>query len=284
MDSCFAQVKSVSNCNFWSDGKYACQGEAIFDGNECSTGGAEVPVEQQNQPLPEPIVKETLQPCKYVGDPNGGKSCISIKEVDKEGKACGTFNGETVCTSKPAAKDSKIIDTKITSVDNPDGTRTETKTDTATIVICKQLACTTTTTVNTTTTTIGTDGGVIDSESVCVGGSCNGNTEGGSGECVTDCDESEGSGFSGPEFSDAPGFGESIEGFIDGIQDANFIVAARNIDFPSGGTCSMPTVSTMLGTLDFNIICSLAPGILTPLQAIFLVFWGFVAIRVLLSA
>jgi hypothetical protein len=290
------QISVISPaCKVGTDGSYTCRGEALTTGAECVAGtgnstdpGDPTVIEGDTTlppPAPETIVDQI--PCAYGLDSAvGGLKCISSNSVEKEGTTCGIFNGVNVCTTKQPVNDTTTIETTIVDTANPDGTTTTTKTDKATKTTCVGAKCESKESTTSTNTTKDGNGSTTSTSTTCLGEACIGNSETGGdtgGECLTDCEVS--SSLELPSLDEAPSFGATMTGFIDDIQEAQMIQAVSNLNFPSGGNCSIPTAQTdVIGTLDFNIFCDMAPQILDPLEAIFLVFWGFLAIRVLLSA
>jgi hypothetical protein len=290
------QISTISPaCKVGTDGSYTCRGEALVTGAECVAGtgnstdpGDPTVIEGETTlppPAPETIVDQI--PCAYGLDAAvGGLKCISSNSVEKEGTTCGIFNGVNVCTTKQPVNDTTTIETTIVDTSNSDGSTTTTKTDKATTTKCVGANCQSKESTTSSNTTKDTNGTTTSSTTTCLGEACIGNSETGGdtgGECLTDCEVS--SSLELPSLDEAPSFGDTMTGFIDDIQEAEMIQAVSNLNFPSGGNCSIPTAQTdVIGTLDFNIFCDMAPQILDPLEAIFLVFWGFLAIRVLLSA
>jgi hypothetical protein len=290
------QISTISPaCKVNTDGTYTCRGEAVVTGAECvsGTGNATDPGDPEviegettlPPPQPETIAEEI--PCTYSLDSSlGGLRCQSTQALEREGTTCGIFNGQNVCETKQPTNDKTTIDTTIVDTSNPDGSITTTKTDKATKTKCVGAKCESKESTTTSESTKDGNGSTTSSTTTCTGEACLGNSETGGdtgGECLTDCEVS--SSLELPSLDEAPSFGSSMTGFIDDIQDAQMLQAVSNLNFPSGGNCSIPTAQTdVIGTLDFNIFCDMAPQILDPLEAIFLVFWGFLAIRVLLSA
>lgn len=177
-------------------GQYRCRGVGSFNGSSCSTDFPTTdPYPDGNDPVPQK--RNSDEPCFY-GTINGVTSCVTVKKYDSDGLFGDTI-GNSNCSSTggcngvdPLSKDDRIK-TDITSVTNPDGSITTTKTDTKTLTNCKSnnTNCTTSTTTKTSTTTTGANGNLISSGGTCQGDHCPGDTNpdgdgDGFGDCVGD--------------------------------------------------------------------------------------------------
>lgn len=239
-----------------------------------------------------PPVENDRQPCTYQTDAEGRQSCTSFdyKGVPGETSSCGQVNGQMVCVAKkPPTSNGVQIDTKVETKNNPNGTTTTTKTDTRTDVKCIGAgSCTTQTTKTTTVTIKDSAGNTVGSETKCEGAKCStseGKGDGsgtGEGECTVDCEE-EGENLKAPELGDVPTFSESLNTFMEGVQGTPLVSAVSGIGLPSGGTCSMGSTNTAIGTISLDYICTNSNW-LDPLYFVFLAIWAFAAVRVLMSA
>ena len=293
-EGCFqgCQAETISpDCRTLTTGAYACRGSATFTGAECTSSSDEPDIDLENAPaqdLPPPTTTESSTPCNYVTGPGGEKTCSSTSTTDKEGQSCGMFNGQQICETKQPSKDDTTIDTTVTTTSTPDGGTKTTKTDTATTTTCVGTKCTTTSTTNTTTTTTKPDGTPGGTTSTCVGEKCKGNSEegGNEGACITDCGSGEESGedLEGAEFGEVDGYGENLEAYMQRISDAPLFQAVSGIGNIGSGSCSFSSADTDIGSINLDIMCQMAEGVLSPLYYAFLALFGFAAVRVLLSA
>lgn len=284
-NGCAATV-TRSKCAVRVSGSYVCGGTAEYTGSACpaSTSG---PVQTEpSESLPEPKTDQVNQPCIYETLPDGTQRCRSVKATDAEGQICGEFNGSRVCTSRQPKTDGTTIDTTVKTETNPDGSKTITKTDTATKEVCVGAgACSSTTTTTTTTTHVDANGNKTGESSTCTGSACPspGNPDGdgdGIGDCTgDDCGEG-----GVPGLDDVPGFGDALRGYLDGVSDAPIVKALNGIGLSGQGTCHFPSVTVAyLGTLSFDVICHHA-GWLDPLYPLMLAVYAFLAIRLFFTA
>lgn len=280
-------------CTFKTSGKYTCVGSAIFTGQECSTSGqgTEIESDTDNTPRPDPKTENKDEPCNYSTNPDGSQTCTSEKSTEKEGQSCGTINGVKKCYDTNPTKDGIEIETEVKTETKPDGTSTTTKTDTATKTTCSGVnSCTSTTTTTTTTIEKDADGKTNSISGVCTGEACpdkNTNPDGdgdGFGDCVGgDCTGTAGGPLGSPELEEVAGFGETTTGFAERIAASPIIAAIDGIGLNGGGSCTMSSGTTIIGTIDASSFCDNSNW-LDPLYYVFLAIHALVAVRVFLSA
>lgn len=286
-----------SKCNVKTSGDYNCRASGVFTGDKCtaSTGPGGDSIEpsfdgSDDLELPPPQKDEEYIPCIYEVHPDGSKGCVSNTKIEKEGMSCGIANGQMVCSHSTPSSSDLTITTTVTEKTNADGSTEITQTDRADYVTCVGAKCTSGTSTNTSTTNKDGNGNTTSVTGSCTGPLCadkNTNPDGngdGLGDCVgPDC------GLGNAEFADfgedVGSFGDSLEGFYQRIGESELIGSLSGIagSIP-GGSCSIPTVQTMIGVLDFNAFCTLAPTLLQLLHYVFMAGWAFAAIRVLFSA
>lgn len=285
-------------CTGRVSGLYTCRGTGYFTGQKCSTSGVGSDIQENTsqQPLPTPQTINDEKPCVYSQD--GSKQvCQSSKTNEKEGQYCGTVNGVKKCVDSKPTKNGITIDTTVETVTKPDGSKVITKTDVATKTTCTGAGqCTSTSTTTTTTTNTNANGDTTGVTGSCTGDACpdeNTNPDGdgdGFGDCTgDDCGGGEGGSLNIgelPEFGDGtPTYGETMSAFVDKVQTIGFIAAARNISIPSGGgSCSVQPINIFGSSVSVDSFCETVPLILQPLSYLFLALWGWIAIRIILSA
>jgi len=242
-------------------------------------------------PKPEPVVEES-KPCNYMY--NGQVvSCESSEFKGDPGEMnCGRVNnGPYTCTKKVPQSNGIDIKTKITTEPTADGGTKTTKEDQHTKTVCSAPgSCTTQVTNNKTVVVKDSSGNTVSESGECTGALCdgkgNGKTPGKGGNCEPgqECGtEEEDAGFTGPQNDDAPGFGESLQSFKDKVSSAPLIAGVSAIQMPSGGSCSMGSASTMIGTISMDSFCHNS-GWLDPLYYVFLAIGALNAVRILMSA
>lgn len=284
-DGCAATVVR-SKCAVRVSGSYVCGGTAEYTGAACpaSTSGPVQP--EPSESLPEPKTDQVNQPCIYETLPDGTQRCRSVTATDTEGQICGEFNGSRVCTSRQPKTDGTTIDTTVRTETNPDGSKTITKTDTATKEVCVGAgACSSTTTTTTTTTHVDANGNKTGESSTCTGSACPsaGNPDG-DGDGIGDCTGDDCGDGGVPGLDDVPGFGDALRGYLDGVSDAPIVKALNGIGLSGQGSCHFPSVTVAyLGTLSFDVICHHA-GWLDPLYPLMLAVYAFLAIRLFFTA
>lgn len=285
-------------CTGRVSGLYTCRGTAYYTGQTCATSGISTPIQENTsqQPLPTPLTINDEKPCVYSQD--GTKQvCQSSKTNEKEGQFCGTVNGVKKCVDSKPTKNGITIDTTVDIVTNSDGSKSITKTDTATKTVCTGAnQCTSTSTTTTTNTNTNANGDTTGVTGSCTGDACpdeNTNPDGdgdGFGDCTgDDCGGGEGGSLNIgelPEFGDGtPTYGETMSAFVDKVQTIGFIAAARNISIPNGGgSCSVQPINIFGSSVSVDSFCETVPLILQPLSYLFLALWGWIAIRIILSA
>lgn len=286
-DGCAAKV-TRSKCAVRVSGSYVCGGTAEYSGAACSASTSGPASPSPSEVLPEPKTEQVNQPCIYETLPDGTQRCRSAKKTDAEGQICGEFNGKRLCPDRQPKTDGTTIDTTVKTQTNPDGSKTITKTDTATKEVCVGAgACSSTTTTTTTTTHVDAHGNKTGESSTCTGSACpsEGNPDGdgdGIGDCTGD-DCGEGGGV--PELDDGvPGFGEALGDFLGRAGSAPIVSSLDGIGLEGVGTCSFPSVTVeYLGTLNFDVICEQS-GWLDVLYGLMLAVWSLAAVRLFFTA
>jgi len=290
--ACFSScVVSTSDqkCVVNPFGNYTCQGTAYYTGQKCTTGAEVDYTDSPKEPEPETTTKD--KPCQYIEQADGTLRCDSEKSTEKEGQSCGTVNGVKKCYDTKPTKDGVEIETEVKTETTPDGTSTTTKTDTATKTTCSGInSCASTTTTTTTTIEKDADGKTNSISGVCTGEACpdkNTNPDGdgdGFGDCVGgDCTGTAGGPLGSPELEEVAGFGETTTGFAERIAASPIIAAIDGIGLNGGGSCSMSSGTTIIGTIDASSFCDNSNW-LDPLYYVFLAIHALVAVRVFLSA
>jgi len=290
--ACFSScVVSTSDqkCVVNPVGNYTCQGKAYYTGQTCTTGAELDYTDSPKEPEPETITKD--KPCQYIEQADGTLRCDSEKSTEKQGQSCGTVNGVKKCYDTKPTKDGVEIETEVKTETEPDGTSTTTKTDTATKTTCSGInSCTSTTTTTTTTIEKDADGKTNSISGVCTGEACpdkNTNPDGdgdGFGDCVGgDCTGTVGGPLGSPELEEVAGFGETTTGFAERIAASPIIAAIDGIGLNGGGSCTMSSGTTIIGTIDASSFCDNSNW-LDPLYYVFLAIHALVAVRVFLSA
>lgn len=245
--------------------------------------------------IPPAPVSNQQQPCTYVEDGEGRRVCTSHNYNYVPGaSSCGTVNGEFKCIGKAPETNGITIGTTVEEKQNADGSTTTTKTDTIEQVKCVGAnACTSTTTKNSTIVIKDGAGNTTSESGSCVGPLCAPDGKGDKdGDGIKDCigprcaeDGDEEEEFAGPENDEVGSFGETTAQFMDRVQGAPIVSAARGLSFSSGGSCSFETFTVpILGTLSFQPICGWAADWLGPLRAIMLAVWALVAVRTFFEA
>lgn len=280
-----------------------CQVHVNFTGNTAGEPGDGYPVSGGPDeegvcpagvdclPKPEPVVEES-KPCNYMY--NGQVvSCESSEFKGDPGEMnCGRVNnGPYTCTKKVPKSTGVDIRTKITTEPTADGGTKTTKEDEHTKTVCSAPGSCTTQITNNKTTIVKDSGGKTVSETgECTGALCDGNgngktpSKGGNCQPGEQCgNEEEGGSFSGPENGEVPGFGESLQSFKDKVAGAPIIAGINAIQMPAGGSCSMSSASTMIGTISGDTVCQNS-GWLDPLYYVFLAMGALNAVRILMSA
>lgn len=264
-------------------GSYVCRGMARYTGDQCGDGGGSAPVESTTDPLPEPTVTQKTEPCVYVETATGFQ-CQSMATWEHEGQHCGEYNGVPTCTGQKQPRANEVVvDTEITTEQQPDGSTVTTKTDTATTTDCKGMDdCTTDKTVTVTKTKTDANGNTTTTEQQCTGSACPGaNGPGGEG----DGEGEDGGEFSGPELVEQGSFGDALEGFSERVGNAPLIAAVSRLGIHGSGSCSFPSFTVpMLGTLSFDAMCANAASWFAPLYTLMLALWAFVAVRTFMEA
>lgn len=238
------------------------------------------------------------QPCTYVTDSEGRKSCTSWNFHGKPGDnmSCGTANGEFMCFGKVPNSTGTQIDTTVTTQNNPNGTTTTTKLDKHQQTICaKPGSCVTNKTTVTSVTVRDGNGNTLSQTTNCTGPNCASGGAGGKGDtdgdglddCATgaDCSEESVSGIPGaPELEEVAGIGDSTGGYFNRISNAPIVSAIGNFAVPTGGSCPVYAAQTMIGTFDSSAFCNLAPELLSGLRLLFLALWAWAAVRLFMTA
>lgn len=272
-----------NRCNWGVGGSYYCRGTATYTGQQCATTGTGDQIDEDTNESTEPeTIKEDI-PCIYSAV--GGKQvCQSKKSEEKEGQSCGTVNGVQTCVDKAPTKNEVDIKTEITTETNPDGSTTTTKTDTATVTNCSGInSCTTSTTTNTTTTQKDEAGNVTSESGICTGPACSGSGKGETGNCAPGQECSGDEEFVRPDNEDVPGFGDSLITFMGKIEGSPIVSGVQSIRFPEGGSCSIGSASTPIGTISGSVVCDNTHW-LDPLYYVFLAIHALGAVRILMSA
>jgi hypothetical protein len=284
-DGCAAEMTDM-RCTHKTTGSYGCKIEASFTGDACGTGGSGPAA--SSDPAPEPQVDSSSEPCIYKTNADGTQSCESSSTVDKEGKNCGTFNGNSVCVDKNANKNDVKVKTDVKTVSTPDGGTKITKTDTVTVTTCTGVnSCSTSVSTNTSTTTKDAAGNTTGSSSSCIGPSCaaNSNQSDGDGDGIGDCVTGECESGGAPqdaELGEVDSFGVSTEKFVDRVEDSNVSNALRGIQAPSGGECYAPKVEVpWLGTVTFDGHCLALEGNTNLIKLIAKTLWAMFAVWIL---
>lgn len=237
-------------------------------------------------PADEPVVEES-KPCNYMA--NGQVvGCESSEFKGNPGEMnCGTVNGGPyTCTKKVPTSNGVNIKTDITSEPQADGTTKQTKQDVHTKTICSAPgSCVTQTTTNKTITIMDGNGNTLSQTGSCTGANCSAG-KGQTGNCPAGetCDaEEEQQEFNGPQNDDVPGFSESLESFKAKVAGAPLIAGVTAIRMPTGGSCSIGSVNTMIGTISGDGVCQNSHW-LDDLYYVFLAMGALGAVRIAMSA
>lgn len=280
-----------------------CRVGATFTGNTAGDGtGTGYPVSDgagaegvcpdgvDCTPAPEPVIDEK-KPCNYMY--NGQVvSCESSEFKGDPGEMnCGRVNGGPyTCTKKVPKSNGIDIKTKITTEPTADGGTKQTKEDTHTKTTCTAPgSCTTQVTNNTTVVVKDSNGKTVSESGTCTGALCDGSgtgskpSKGGNCEPGQECGEDEGGSFTGPQNDEVPGFGEAVQSFKSKVEAAPIVAGVKAIQMPSGGSCSMSSASTPIGTISGDTVCQNS-GWLDPLYYVFLAMGALNAVRILMSA
>lgn len=211
------------------------------------------------------------QPCTYTTDSEGRKVCESFNYHGKPGDGvnCGTFNGQFRCEGTKPTSNGISIGTVIEEKDNPDGTKTITKTDIHNKVVCSGVgSCTTQTTKSTTVTIKDVAGNTVSQNGSCTGPNCapngTGNTGDSDGDGISDCaatngcSEEEGEGIGGQDWYE-PGdetYVDVIGGFAERVQDMPAVQGVGNfLTFTPSGACPIYEVTAWEFTIRLDQWC-----------------------------
>lgn len=261
------------------------------------TGNEGVCADDQDCTPPEQPKIEESQPCTYVYDAEGRKTCNSFNFKGEPGSMnCGTVNGGAyTCTPKVPKSNGIEIGTTVTEVANSNGTKTETKTDVATVTNCAGYnSCTTTQTTNKTVSIKDGNGNTQSTSSTCTGANCpSGSNPDGNGDGLGDCTgdscskDEEGNYVSGPktpELEEQDTYAETTQKFINRAKASPLVSGISGISMPAGGSCNIGAAQTWFGSIDFSLFCQIAPQILAGLRYLFLAIWAWAAIRLFFTA
>lgn len=284
-------------CTVRTSGPYTCKGTAYFSGQVCSSGPADLSDSPDAQ-YPEPQTFTEDKPCVYSADADGSQQCTSSKSSENEGQMCGTVNGQQLCVDKQPTKNVVEIATNVSTVTNPDGSKTITKTDTAITTKCTAVkTCISTTTKVTTVVKTDSNGKVTSTTGSCSGSNCpdsNTNPDGngdGFGDCVGgQCGEDEGDGgdLQTPELGEVDGYQATTQKFFDKVKQSPLATSVGSISAPTSG--SRPDFTTdsiaFLGgvSLDFGIIGTIWEDVKHVLSLTMRAVWSFIAIVIFFSA
>lgn len=291
------------DCVTKTDGTHVCKVSGVFNGgydpaaefdntNSCETADCQSKPDTEPEPeTPQPENTTETKPCTYVSV-DGVLSCSSSKVEEQQGtKNCGTVNGSWGCQKSPPNKNGIVVDTKVKTDTNPDGSTKTTKTDTATQTKCTDIGSCKSETTTTTTVTIKDGNGTVTSVTgSCKGDNCpdeNTNPDG-DGDGLGDCfgDECAGGNGDGPidaELDEVPTFGESAEAFYERIQSAPIPSAIINIRAPSGGSCPKYHIDTYIDRIDYTAHCDLIEDKRSLIRLIAKTIWALLATYVLLG-
>lgn len=269
-----ADQKCVARTN----GLYRCAGTARNLGVACPANTTDTVGVEETRTDPDPQTIKEGEECTYVTQPDGTKTCSSSNFVEKEGQHCGEYNGKRICVDTQPTKNGISVVTTVKSETGTDNKTTVTKTDEATKTTCTAVNTCTSTKTTSVTTTVTDANGKTTTSSKCEGELC---PKGGGIDRCTDDNCTDDSGFE-HNGEDVPGFGESLSDYYSRLKGAPLFAAVAGVTVGSG-SCSMGSVSTMVGNVDLDVICSKSSW-LDSLYPVMLALWGFAAIRVFLSA
>lgn len=284
----------VWNCGLYPSGEYICKGVVTNTGVSAPESLAPEGICAGDCPTdnPDPLTNSTTGPtcsAPVVTGSTTAYTCVSessASEFAPSDCAMGSYNGTTgmICT-KPAYVPESLEKTRTDQVEttsNPNGSTTEKTTSTTETTHCAGGVCKNESTTTTSTKTTNPDGSVTNEETTCSGSACEKPEEPEKlrlPEPNLEFDEL-------PSLdAETPTYKDSLNVFIEHIEGMRFVQAARNISAPqSGGSCDMPTLNLWGGSIDTHHFCNFIPTILEPLGFIFLAFYGWVALRIILSA
>lgn len=246
--------------------------------------------------VPDAPIANNSQPCTYVEDGEGRRVCSSNNYNYQPGNSsCGAVNGQFVCIGKAPETNGIKIDTQVVDKNNADGTKTSTKTDTATQVNCTgNNSCTAKVTTNTTVTVYNSSGTKVSQSTTCTGPACSvggkGDSDGdGMNDCALgkDCSETDEPGEVGemPSLDEASDYGDSLSGYYQRLTNAPILKSVTSLSVPEGGSCSGSSVTIeYIGTINTSAFCDLLNTLLAPLRYVFMAIWAWAAIRTFLTA
>lgn len=285
-------------------GEFACWGTATYDGvsGVDSTGpssacGANDP----NCAAPEPLTSTNQQNCTPNSD--GTTTCVTESgSTEFASGEChvGSTGGSTglVCVNPdyvPEAATNKRTDVIKTEATADGGTKITT-TSTSENKHCVAGVCTNTTTTTTTTTTKDGAGKVTGETSACTGAKCDKPTDetepedegmgeakfAGKGGCEgSECDVNAFNPF-GTDV--VPGYSDSLNAALTGIERSPIGSAVSNIRWPTGGSCPVYSLQLFNSSISITEHCTVWDSVGSALSAVFLAIWAFAAVRVFLSA
>lgn len=206
------------------------------------------------------------QPCSYVTDIEGRKSCSSFNYNGKPGNGmgCGTFNGEFGCYGTASSEGSQI-DTKVTQTPTPDGGIKEEKTDTYQKTVCSGPgSCSTTITTNKSTTIKNGNGETVSESSECTGPHCAEGGKGGKGDSngdgIKDGDDEgeEGIEVGGQDWyqEGEKTYGDVIGDFSERVSDLPSVQGVNNfLTFTPSGACPVYQTSAWVWDIRLDHWC-----------------------------
>lgn len=297
---------TATKCTTRTDGTHRCTGRGVYNGDffpnatddipgTCSGGRTDCTEKPADDEPEDPVPQNSVdqKPCIYTSS-GGALQCESTQTTNNEGtKNCGTVDGAWKCVPKAPTSNGIVINSKVTSQTNPDGSTTTTKTDTATQTKCTNIGiCTSKTTTSTTTTNKDPNGNTTSVTGTCKGDNCpdvNTNPDGngdGFGDCVGDDCGEEGGNASPPtdaELGEVKTFGESTNEFLLRARSAPIVSALADIRAPSGGNCTEYQVDTYLGTLEYDSHCILIEEKRSLITLIVKTLWALLATWIVLG-
>ncbi|WP_313487449.1 hypothetical protein [Stutzerimonas kunmingensis] len=246
--------------------------------------------------VPDAPAANDTKPCTYTEDGEGRRVCESSNFDYKPGQSsCGMVNGEFRCIGKAPTTNGISIATVVTDKTNADGSKTSTKKDVATQVVCNSpKPCVTHVTTNTTTTTYNSNGAKTGQSTTCTGPACATDGKGdldrdGLSDCAIGkgCTEGNEPGEVGdmPNLEDASDYGDSLSGYYQRLTNAPIVRSVSSLTVPEGGSCSGSSVTIeYIGTINTSAFCDLLNTLLAPLRYVFMAIWAWAAIRTFLTA